>query len=176
MGFSCGCISIKPPKCQVQWKVIAEVFLLSRCQETLGHWGQSHIQLAECLIRKTSAVAKWVILDESVALRSIFGTRMGQISELSMLFMSGSVKAQSARVLLGRPMSIWLIDQPAPLSPFGSSGIPVTRNRFFCVELTEIKSQAGKKLQLLDLKKVTSTWNQFLQLQVIIKYLNNKKA
>lgn len=47
-----------------------------------------------------------MFLDESVASRSTFGTKMGQIFELAMLFVSGSVKAQSARMLLGRPMSI----------------------------------------------------------------------
>lgn len=51
-------------------------------------------------------VAKQMILHASVASRSIFGTKMGYIFELAILFMSGLVKAQSASMLLGRPMSI----------------------------------------------------------------------
>lgn len=51
-------------------------------------------------------VVKQMIWHASVASRSIFGIKMGYIFELAMLFMSGLVKAQSARMSLGRPMSV----------------------------------------------------------------------
>lgn len=91
-----------------------EVLLLSGCQQKVeplkANPHSVYSKLLSVSLETCQPLLKQMFLHASVASRSIFGIKMGYIFELAMLFMSGIVKAQSARMLLGKPMSIRLID------------------------------------------------------------------